>query len=86
MTYAERIEKALWKKFTENRASMDQFTLDMKAEYTLRVERCWKAPYKSCGHWHGRSAYFKVTNIQTGEEKSFKGLDTLAKAIAGHIV
>lgn len=85
MASVEMIEKALRKRFT---ADMNNpFTLTMKKTgNAVIVMRRFKAPYRSCGHWHGRSAYFVVTGDGIDGEKVFKSLETLAKAIvAGYI-
>ena len=82
----EKIETALRHRFVES-SDPNQFELTMKESgHKLVVSRRFNSPHRSCGHWHGSSAYFVVTGDGIDGEKVFKSLETLAKAIvAGYI-
>jgi hypothetical protein len=80
MANVERIETALRHKFCES--ANDEFEITMKSTgHKLLIQRKFNAPHKSCGHWHGRSAYFVVTGDGFDGEKCFKSFETMAKAI-----
>ena len=85
MTQVEKIENALRKKFVDSNA--EQFDVMFKESgHTITIRREFNRPYKSCGHWHGRSAHFVVTGKNIDGEKRYKSFETIAKAIvAGYL-
>ena len=82
----EKIWMALEHRFYESR-NPNQFELTMKKTgHKLIVSRRFNGPHRSCGHWHGSSAYFVVTGDGIDGEKVFKSLETMAKAIVAGFI